>query len=361
MARKAVVGLVISAISLMAQAPAAGSFTFISRADIEKVQHDIGNGLPNDAPVRTVNIANKFNLGVYTLNSRPSQPLAPGAPVTGWYHKDIAELYYVVSGMGTWRVGGELENPAEDDPNGRADREIRGPSVGGVLRGFTDQKITAGDVLIVPPGVPHSPGTMSETTKIVRIVIDPNRVLPLHPAVANSTRPEVPRQPAGKPPAKLPGTFTFIPKAQIEKTLRAIEVPGSYGDQAVRTIDLANMNYRLGVYVLHTVKPSQATPSSGWYHTEIAELYYVMRGQGTFMIGGSLENPVPDDPNSYSTKMVRGPSVSGKFNGATEQKIEAGDILIAPTGVPHTPGKTTTAPRDIMRIAVDPNRVLPLK
>ena len=361
MVRGVVVGLFVSAISLMAQAPVAGNFTFIPRADIEKVQEAIEKGLPNDAPVRTVNIAGGFNLGVYTLNSRPSPPAAPGAPVTGWYHKDIAELYYVVSGAGTWRVGGELENPAENDPNGRADREIRGPSVGGVLKGYTDQKITAGDVLIVPPGVPHSPGTMGETTKIVRIVIDPKRVLPLHPPAANSTRPLVPRQTASKPPAKLPGTFTFIPKAEIERTLKAIEVPGSYGDQAVRTIDLANMDYRLGVYVLHAVKPSQTAPSSGWYHTEISELYYVMRGGGTFIVGGSLENPVPDDPNSYSTKMVRGPSVSGKFKGATEQKIEAGDILIAPTGVPHTPGKTTSAPRDIMRIAVDPGKVLPLK
>jgi mannose-6-phosphate isomerase-like protein (cupin superfamily) len=353
--------LFVSIISLMAQAPPVRNFTFIPRADIEEVQAAIEKGLPNDAPVRTVNIANKFNVGVYTLNSRPSPPAAPGAPVTGWYHMDIAELYYVVSGMGTWRVGGELENPAQDDPNGRADREIGGPSVGGVLKGYTDQTITAGDVLIVPPGVPHSPGTMAQTTKIIRIVIDPKRVLPLHPAVGNP-QPQVPRQAAaGKPPAKLPGTFTFIPKAEIEKTVKAIEVPGAYGDQAVRTIDLANMNCRLGVYVLHTVKPSKTAPSSGWYHTEIAELYYVMKGAGTFMIGGSLESPVPDDPDSYSTKMVRGPSVSGKFKGATEQSIAAGDILIAPIGVPHTPGKTAGAPRDILRIAVDPNKVLPLK
>jgi mannose-6-phosphate isomerase-like protein (cupin superfamily) len=363
MFHKAIFGMAASAIGLLAQAPLPGNFTFVPRADIENVQKSIDNGFPNDAPVRTVNIANKFNLGVYTLNSRPNKPPAPGTPVMGFYHKDIAELYYVVSGTGTWRVGGELENPAEDDPNGRADKEIRGPSVGGVLKGFTDQKITAGDVLIVPPGVPHSPGTMSETTKIIRIVIDPKRVLPLHPAEPGSSAPaRIPAAGAsGKPPAKLPGTFTFIPKAEIDKTLKAIEAPGAYGDQAVRTVDLANMNYRLGVYVLHAVKPSENTPASGWYHTEIAELYYVMRGAGTFLIGGSLENPMPDDPNSYSTKMVRGPSVSGKFKGATEQKIEAGDVLIAPIGVPHTPGRTTAAPRDIMRIAIDPAKVLPLK
>jgi hypothetical protein len=79
------------------------------------------------------------------------------------------------------------------------------------------------------------------------------------------------------------------------------------------------------------------------------------------VIGGSLENPTPDDANSYSTKVVRGPSVSGIMKGFTEQKIEAGDLLIAPTGVPHIPGKVTIVPRDIVRIALDPDKVLPLK
>jgi len=87
----------------------------------------------------------------------------------------------------------------------------------------------------------------------------------------------------------------------------------------------------------------------------------VLRGAGTFMVGGSLENPTADDPNSYSTKVVRGPSVSGTFKGVTEQKIEAGDLVIAPIGVPHVTGRTTQAPRDIMRIALDPDKVLPLK
>jgi quercetin dioxygenase-like cupin family protein len=59
--------------------------------------------------------------------------------------------------------------------------------------------------------------------------------------------------------------------------------------------------------------------------------------------------------------VVRGPSVSGTFKGVTEQKIEAGDLVIAPIGVPHVTGRTTVSPRDILRIALDPDKVLPLK
>jgi hypothetical protein len=60
-----------------------GNFTFIPKADVERVQQAIETGRPNDAPVRMVNFSNRFNLGVYTLNSPPSQAPAPGTPVMG--------------------------------------------------------------------------------------------------------------------------------------------------------------------------------------------------------------------------------------------------------------------------------------
>ncbi|HEY7391495.1 MAG TPA: hypothetical protein VH640_23470 [Bryobacteraceae bacterium] len=278
----------------------------------------------------------------------------------GFYHRDIGEVYIVASGAGVWRVGGELENPKVDDPNGRSVKEVRGPGIVGVLKGYTNQKITAGDVLIVPPGVPHSPGEMLETTKIIRVVIDPHKVLPLFPP--GSQRSTVPVPSASvKPLPKLEGTFTFIPKAEIDRTMHETEVPGTYGDRAVRTVDLPAINFRVGLYVIHRPKPSSEAPAIGWYHTNIAEIYYIMRGAGTFLTGGSLDNSTRDDPNSYSTKVVRGPSVSGTFRGVTEQKIEAGDLIIAPIGVPHVTGKTIEAPRDILRIALDPDKVLPLK
>src|SRR5579864_7912192 len=132
---------------VLAQAPGAklpgnlpGVFTFIPKADVEKVQTAIENGRPNDAPVRMVNVSNRFNLGVYTLNSRPTKPPEPGAPVMGFYHNDIAEIYIIVSGAGIWRVGGELENPKADDLSGRSVKEVRGPGVVGVLKGYTNQK-----------------------------------------------------------------------------------------------------------------------------------------------------------------------------------------------------------------------------
>ena len=56
-----------------------GTFTFIPKVSIEKVQQAIENkAVPNDAPVRMVD-AGKFNLGVYTLNTEPTPP-RPASP-----------------------------------------------------------------------------------------------------------------------------------------------------------------------------------------------------------------------------------------------------------------------------------------
>src|SRR6266516_1943482 len=61
-----------------------GTFTFIPKASIEKVQQAIENkAVPNDAPVRMVD-AGKFNLGVYTLNTEPTPPRPAGQSVTGF-------------------------------------------------------------------------------------------------------------------------------------------------------------------------------------------------------------------------------------------------------------------------------------
>jgi len=126
-------------------------------------------------------------------------------------------------------------------------------------------------------------------------------------------------------------------------------------------VDVAG-KYNLGAYVLHfDTRPTAAGPLNGWAHNDVTELYYVIRGAGTFLIGGDLENAVKDDPNSQSVKEVRGPSMSGQIKGYTTQKYVAGDIMIIPVGVPHLPGYEVTEKTDIVRVVVDPEKALNLK
>ena len=64
----------------------------------------------------------------------------------GELHQNWTDIFVVQGGEATIVYGGEIEN-ARDTGNG----EIRGPRhVGG-----KSQKVASGDVLVIPPGVPH--------------------------------------------------------------------------------------------------------------------------------------------------------------------------------------------------------------
>ena len=154
--------------------------------------------------------------------------------------------------------------------------------------------------------------------------------------------------------AQKSGTFTFIPHADLEALMK------TNGDHPARVVDIAK-SYNLGAYLLHFETRPPNTMLNGWAHNDISELYYVIRGAGTFLIGGELENPTKDDPNGESVKTVRGPSMSGRIKGYTTQKYVAGDIMIIPVGVPHLPGYEVTEKTDIVRVVIDPQRALNLK
>src|SRR2546426_3044779 len=100
----------------------------------------------------------------------------------------------------------------------------------------------------------------------------------------------------GKPAASKSAEFTFIPHADLETLMK------TNGDHPARVVDIAK-SYNLGAYLLHfDARPATTGPLNGWAHNDISELYYVIRGAGTFLIGGELENATKDDPNGQSVK-----------------------------------------------------------
>lgn len=155
-----------------------GNFTIIPKADLEALMNG-GSGGVRDTPARVVPVGNNSNLGAFVLHYEPRTP-ASGRPVNSFYHSEIAELYYVLRGAGTALLGGELENAAWDDSNSASIRQVRGPSVNGTMKDPKTQKWSAGDIIIVPPGVPHNIGyEVTERTDIIRAVVDPKRSLEL--------------------------------------------------------------------------------------------------------------------------------------------------------------------------------------
>jgi quercetin dioxygenase-like cupin family protein len=229
------------------------------------------------------------------------------------------------------------------------------------------QKWGPGDIIIVPAGVPHTIGfEVTKTNDILRVVVDSKRSLKLvpdHDAEMARLRNEAqePGQdqtasaPAKPGPKNMPGEFTFIPKAATEALMGPTR-----GDRPARVVNVGN-GANLGAFILHYETMTNKLPVSSFYHSEVSELYYVIRGAGTALLGGELENATWDDANSTAIKEVRGPSVNGTMKNFKTQKWSAGDTIIVSAGVPHSMGFEVTAKTDILRVAFDPKRALQLK
>src|SRR5262249_5428374 len=116
----------------------------------------------------------------------------------------------------------------------------------------------------------------------------------------------------------------------------------------------------MGALILHYPPMKNPLPPGSFYHNEISELYYVIQGQGTGPLGGGVKNPTWRPENTVSFRQVSGPGVAGTLKNYKTQKWSPGDIIIVPAGVPHTIGFEVTVTNDILRVVVDPKRVLNL-
>src|SRR5438132_7696491 len=92
-------------------------------------------------------------------------------------------------------------------------------------------------------------------------------------------------------PPNMPGTFTYIPKADLEAVMGPTR-----GDRPARVVNIGG-GANLGEYILHYPPVKNPMPPASFYHSEISELYYVIRGEGTALLGGELEKPTwrPDN------------------------------------------------------------------
>ena len=161
--------------------------------------------------------------------------------------------------------------------------------------------------------------------------------------------------PAKPAPGNMPGNFTYIPKADLEAVMGPTR-----GDRPARVVNVGS-DANIGAFILHYEPMKNTLPVTSFYHSEVSELYYFIRGEGTALLGGELDKAVWDDPNSKAIKEVRGPSVNGTMKNYKTQKWSAGDAIIVSAGVPHSMGFEVTAKTDILRVAIDPKRALNLK
>jgi hypothetical protein len=93
-------------------------------------------------------------------------------------------------------------------------------------------------------------------------------------------------------------------------------------------------------------------------HDFQTETYIVVSGGGTLVTGGQIVSGTKSGPESDVTKVLNGPSCSGRAAGnLVTRKVGVGDVVIIPQGVPHGWSEITDHV-DYMSVRPDPDRVL---
>lgn len=152
----------------------AAQTTVIPGSMLEEILRQQGG----DTPIRVVD-SPSGNYGVYVLSAAPREAAANG-DVVGFYHREVGEIYHVLSGTGTFVTAGELVNPVADAPDSVTYLRA-GPGERGTLRNPQLVEYGPGSIFIVPPGAIHSSiHEVFTRTDYIIYRFDPQKVTPLH-------------------------------------------------------------------------------------------------------------------------------------------------------------------------------------
>lgn len=166
--------------NLFAQAPTTA--THIMRGEIMTVFEHMGETI--DQQIKVVDIGDEVNVGVGILQRKGNR--TEGDVVNAIVHHRVTEVYYVLSGSGTLVTGGDISGDIEFPANNVSVLELIGPSGSRTVMNGQTKTISAGDMVIIPAGVPHGFRNIQDQITYLSVRVDPDQVLPtgyVHPSI----------------------------------------------------------------------------------------------------------------------------------------------------------------------------------
>ena len=147
--------------------------TVVTDAEIRAVIDAAPEDRVSDVQFRMVD-AGGYNVGIGVVQ-RPAS--APGGAIE---HDKQTEIYRVLAGAGTLITGGELIDGQRLPSDGAVVKQLTGPSsYGSGIRGGDSRQITAGDMVIIPAGVPHGFSELQTDISYLVVRVDPEQLVQL--------------------------------------------------------------------------------------------------------------------------------------------------------------------------------------
>lgn len=168
--RTLVLGIFTLLIAASANAQAPADATDVTAAQIGAFLKDAPRDRNSDRPIRVIDVGG-YRVGVFGV-FRPKD-----APLTATVHQtDVSETYYMLEGSGVLVTGGTLKKPTTPRPSNMGNWTDLG-STG--IDGGTSRRLTKGDVVIIPGGVPHGWASVEGDISYLIVRSDPSKKMPL--------------------------------------------------------------------------------------------------------------------------------------------------------------------------------------
>lgn len=156
------------------------------------------------------------------------------------------------------------------------------------------------------------------------------------------------------------GKATVVHIAEINAAAKKIDGL-VVADSVLRVVSIEG-KYNIGVSIVSRSKINGKTPTDAIVHNLVTEVYHIIEGRGTLVVGGRLDSAVQFPPDGPIVRKITGPTSLGKrIIGGTRYEVGPGDIVVIPLNTPHGFIELKTNKIVYTLIRVDPDRVLELK
>ena len=151
---------------------------------------------------------------------------------------------------------------------------------------------------------------------------------------------------------------TLIPLAELDAyTKKAIAE--KLVDQQVRDIELGKAH--VGIGIVYRTKLDKPEPSSVAEHDQVSEVYHIISGTATLMLGPNIVNRQRRPATLRTVVEFNGPGNNGSdITNGVSHNLKAGDVVVIPAGTGHWFTKIDDHINYLM-VRIDPDKVTPLR
>jgi hypothetical protein len=152
--------------------------TFLTGIDISKAVRHLSATSATDQPLRTID-GGTSNVGIFIVH-RPQEP-DQGCTIEHdtLVNDKTTSIFFVLGGAGTIVTGGKLANSAPLPPDDPDLKLVGSGNRGSGIQGGESRRISKGDIVIIPSGVPHGFSAIEKFITYQAVRIDSGKTLPL--------------------------------------------------------------------------------------------------------------------------------------------------------------------------------------